>query len=528
MHTAAIPAAGLTVLLGLASYGALAVAGIETLTVNSTADSTGPGTLRQAIVDANNSVADEVHVVFDLSANAVISVMSDLGVIQHDNIRFVPAGPDRNITIDGNGTARLLVHAAGSDGTIHVSDLILRDGRFDGTGGSGGGGACLFTQGSVVLVDVTFTQCTAINASGGALRASSGASISGSRFINNRVFHDGTEGGTDGGGAHIEGTSCTITDTLFLDNSVLTQLSGQTGRSGGALRASCTEMTIEHSIFQGNLAESRGGGAILWLTGSGATATIHDNLFRDNRATIGGDPLFGPEGGALYIQSIDDSQSVQLLRNSFQGNQADVRAAALRVSTVSQIELIGNVFIENEIIDNAFGDASVNLFGNSSNPVTAALDFNTFTANHEWTRLLQTENSAHVEISRLHGNIFDQRHPGLSACAVQGGGPLSAQSGQFNVVTDESCTQGIEGGSVLNTDTDLTAPVSRPDRTLIYPKAESPAIDLITDESQVGCSGTTDLGGTVRPLDGDGDDIARCDAGALERNVWLFTDRFES
>jgi CSLREA domain-containing protein len=101
------------------------------------------------------------------------------------------------------------------------------------------------------------------------------------------------------------------------------------------------------------------------------------------------------------------------------------------------------------------------------------------------------------------------------ACAGLG----ATVSNGFNVEAGNSC--GLAGtGDVVNTDALLGPLQTNGGGTLTHALAAgSPAIDRVTGT----CGVTTDQRGFTRPLDGDGDTVARCDAGAYEYDPTVVT-----
>ena len=144
---------------------------MATFTVSNTADS-GPGSLRQAILDANGG-ADTI--VFGLPDNSTIVLADDLPQI------------DGDLTIDGSGVEGLTISGAGlyrvfwaNSGDIEIRDLTIADGLAQGGnggnggiasegGGSGGGGAGLGGGLFVDVAAVTLVRVTLVdnNATGG-------------------------------------------------------------------------------------------------------------------------------------------------------------------------------------------------------------------------------------------------------------------------------------------------------------------------------------------------------------------------
>lgn len=507
----------LTAVLSLLAISAQAGGTIHTFVVNSTADTQTAGTLRQAILDANNSAATDVDIDINLPDGSEILLSSDLPTISHPNVTIANLQPLQQITIDGGGSYRLL-RQVGLNPMISVSDIEFRSGWMDATDGTEGG-ACLFTQGRALVYRARFFNCQTRNGSGAAIHARASLLVEDSQLDDNTVFQDNTLPVSRGGAVYCTGTFCDIRGSSFSDNRVNVQLIGQTERGGGAAHLDAEQISIQDSQFLSNRGLGRGGALYLVPTQPGSSVDISGSLFRENE---------GGEGGALYVDG-NNTESLTIEKSSFERNVATLRGPALVAVTVPQVHLDGNVFYLQESANTAVVWGTVYVFGNSSGSSTVTLDFNTFVGEDERSFLFEANEggaSSDVVVARMHANVFDQRAQ-RAACREESA-QLEPQAGQFNVVTDDSCTGTIEADSLINTDPLLNEAVSLVNHTLVYPKKDSPTVDFVTDESLVNCSGTSDLGGTIRPLDGDNDGLAQCDAGALERNVWIFRDRFEN
>ncbi len=140
--------------------------------VSSTNDS-GPGTLRQALIDANAAAGADI-ITFNLQSGSTILLASPLPPIYDD---LLLAGPGaEQLTLSGNNQFRIFTIL---NGTVTISGLTLRDGKAQGgvggattaAGGGGGGaglgGALLVDAGTVSLIDVSFEGNQAIGGAGG-------------------------------------------------------------------------------------------------------------------------------------------------------------------------------------------------------------------------------------------------------------------------------------------------------------------------------------------------------------------------
>lgn len=205
---------------------------MATFTVINTNDA-GPGSLRQAIVDANGNSEPDL-ILFAVAGT--ITLGSPLPTITED---LVIAGPGAAfLTVNGNGTGPVLFIESGI--TVLVQDLTIRNGF---TPGNGGG---FYNRGNLTLIRTRLSQNRAT--AGGAVWSDLGS-------------------------------------TLSIQDSTLEQ---NIAEFGGALDSAGTTL-VGRSRFTGNTAEL--GGAIV-ITELGASGDIRDSVFFGNTATSLGGALF--------------------------------------------------------------------------------------------------------------------------------------------------------------------------------------------------------------------------------------------
>lgn len=143
------------------------------MTVTNLNDS-GPGSLRQAILNANSNPGADV-IVFPPGLNGTIALQSQLPAIT-DDLTIRGSGAEL-ITVSGQNQHRIF---RVNSGTVRISGLTLRNGRSlgnsgansqdcggGGGGGAGAGGALLVMGGSVFVDDVAFIDNEARGGNGG-------------------------------------------------------------------------------------------------------------------------------------------------------------------------------------------------------------------------------------------------------------------------------------------------------------------------------------------------------------------------
>ena len=255
---------------------------LSTLTVTTLADA-GPGSLRQAVADANAAPGlDTVR--FAGGLTGTITLTSGSIAVTDDVEINGPGG--RGVTVSGNNASRVFTTGAGADAAI--SRLTLANGRSDspvlGAVPIFAGGAILNAGGRLTLDRTVFNNNTAAPAAGfptSLLPAAAGGAV-----------------------AVLAGGSLEVARCAFSGNSA----AGFSLGTGGAIATdNGVTLDVEGSTFSGNSASavlgtnplnallgSGFGGAI--TVGSGGTAVISRTAFTGNSATGGSGP--GLSGGA--------------------------------------------------------------------------------------------------------------------------------------------------------------------------------------------------------------------------------------
>jgi hypothetical protein len=291
-------------------------AGAATIVVNSLADPGAKGicALRDAITAANTKTAtngctagtgkDTIR----FSVTGTITLASTLPQITDSRLTINgPTSP--GITIDGGskglGTGVQVMQVA-SGATLELRNLTIAHGFAEPKGGG------IFNQGTLLVVNSTFSNNTAFQGSspglfscqGGAIYnngtltvtdssftgnatqentpdSSLGGAISNagtlrvvkSTFSDNRAF-GGVSSTGNGGGIYNNGT-LTVTKSTFSDNDA-------PGNGGGISNSGV--LTVRDSIFSGNFTGIFGGGGI----SNDGTLTVTNSTFSDNTSGMGG------------------------------------------------------------------------------------------------------------------------------------------------------------------------------------------------------------------------------------------------
>ncbi|MCP5487287.1 MAG: right-handed parallel beta-helix repeat-containing protein [Verrucomicrobia bacterium] len=279
--------------------------------VTTFADS-GPGSFRQALMDANNHAGPDILVLDPGLAGQVLKPTTDLPPITGETTIQAPEG----FVLSGNNTRRpLTINAPGQEVTL--INLILEDGSADDGAGilhidgtlnlrrciirdctaTGDGGGLAVQAGVVNVEDCRFTGNHADGSGGGIVRLGGDLNV-------DRALLDGNTAGVSGGGGYCaEGVfgqpsqSSDYRNTTFCNNSA--PLGGGFRRDssqGSADLSFCTIVENTASTSGGGISAALGDltavNCIVSLNTAPAVTNAENISAIDN--FIGGDPQLGP------------------------------------------------------------------------------------------------------------------------------------------------------------------------------------------------------------------------------------------
>jgi autotransporter-associated beta strand protein len=156
-------------------YADYSEAALQTVTTSADA---GPGSLRQAVINANADMAGNVGINFNLPVNSTILLLTPLPLLQTHS----------PLNMDGTGSPNLTINGASNNvpvffvfsGVVNISSptsLTLTGSSIGGAGGSGlypggggmgaGGAAFVNTGATLSLSNVIATGCSAVGGAGG-------------------------------------------------------------------------------------------------------------------------------------------------------------------------------------------------------------------------------------------------------------------------------------------------------------------------------------------------------------------------
>ena len=447
---------------------------LSTVTVLNLADS-GPGSLRQAVLDANaNPGADAIGFADGLSGSIVLTggQLSIAGDLHID-------GPGAELlTVSGNDASRIFRINNGV--SVSIEGLTIAHGRGVGQGGGIFNAGTLTVSNSVLSDNAVVgvagaTLGAVVDAFGGGIFNAGALAVRSSRFLDNHsVGADGTAGSIGSsalggaimsGGSPIVPATATVIQSTFVGNQAV----------GGAAGTGASRAGI--------------GGAIMNATGS---FDVSQSLFRDNQAVGGlenGIPGgFGAgSGGAI-------------------GNVARAGNAVLSVShcTLTDNRAVGGATGTGVVAQDGRGGAIASfLFGGLPQPVTvgatARIDHSTLFANQAIGGAGTIGGSGQGGgIANLLGSAVDVSDSVIFFNRAIGGAGESGDGGSG------------QGGGIFNGG---TSPVGAPSLTL-----ERSLVAHNSAEGATGSGGDTGIG------QGGGLYIAPGGLAATDRWTLIFTN----
>ncbi|MGD1702881.1 DUF4347 domain-containing protein [Dapis sp. BLCC M229] len=543
---------------------------LGTIIVTNNNDS-GPGSLRQAIADANSGDTIE----FDSSlTNQTITLTS--GQLEIDKDLTLDGGNAPNLTISGNNSSRIIDYQVIPNfdllpenpdlktEPLIIKNLTFADGKTTEIGKSGAGGAIrteIYTE--LIVENSTFINNTVSGRGGGAIYSgyNSKATIINSKFDNNdssQAIENSEKLGEHGGGAILiwSESELTIQESEFTNNK---------GTTGGAINNLLSQLTVENSIFKNNDSTAgsagfeNGHGGAIYTDGaslndstSSGTIRISNSLFEGNKAA--------GEGGALFLFGYPPDEIIvensTIINNyvieGFKGYSigGGIRAGNAEF-TLTNSTLANNLALTQGgglwVGENATSTVINSTFSNNA-AFPAQLDSNqqpivdsdgNYVLDEEYdiTRAIGGAMTLFVPTT-ITNSTFANNHAGWWGGAFTGDRPTTTTNSiyynntsgnPFNQANQTANQLNDGGGNIqypdqANTnDTKITANITVADPllgelqevngVLVHPLLSgSPAIDAGVNTD----APTTDQLGNTRPVDGDRNGSENADIGAVE------------
>ncbi len=217
----------------------------STFTVSNLEDN-GVGSLRQAVIDANDNPGDDI-ISFSSELTGTIRLVTGQLTIT-DSVTINGSGANK-IAISGNNSTRIFQIKPGSTRTVNLNGLTLKEGH-DKTGN--GGGAIITESGTITISGCVIINNTANSGGGGGGLRKFGSGVV--TIINTLIFHnsalDEFQQG-DGGGIRNDKGKLTLINSTVSDN---------TAATGGGIASNEGILEINNCTITGNSAIHFGGG----------------------------------------------------------------------------------------------------------------------------------------------------------------------------------------------------------------------------------------------------------------------------
>jgi len=244
-------------------------------------DPSGTGSLSAVIADPTTHDNDIVDLTPLKLVCSVITLSSPLDVHQ-DNL-FLQGPGAKYLTIDGGDQLQPIRHDGA--GTLALEDLTVANGYYSGSLKPFGG--CIYSKGSVALIDSVVSHCT-VGATASTAALGGGIYTQGDLHLLNSEIKDGRavsvfNADALGGGAYVRGTLTALYSTIR-DSSAAVLVQGNAHAYAGAA-AALGNVDIENSTISGNRSELKG--ALVLAGGPAAAATIIDSTVSENAGTAG-------------------------------------------------------------------------------------------------------------------------------------------------------------------------------------------------------------------------------------------------
>lgn len=283
----------------------------------------GEGSLRNAMKEV---VSGDI---IDLTALTCSTITVTSGALSAFVADLVLRGPgEQLLAIDAGHNSSSIYHFGA--GTLEASGLTFRNGRYDGNQGTGG---CVYSQGNVLLRDVTVHGCelsapSGVKASGGGVYALGNFTLIDGTIYDN--IASSTSLGAFGGGVAAHG-NVEVQRSSFHGNTVVS--AGNIPAYGGAL-ASMGDVTLNASTFTGNHASIAGALALYGAPGGFPTTIVN--------CTISGNTATDTAGGGFFQQPIQVSNST-IASNHSEGTGGIGGFLSLAAVDLQSTILAGNV-----------------------------------------------------------------------------------------------------------------------------------------------------------------------------------------
>ena len=360
----------------------------------------GPGSLRQAILDGNDCAVSNT-ILFAPSAYGTITLTSGELVVSSDLNIYGPGAT--NVTVNGNyPNVTNRVFAIDGSLTVTIAGLTVSNG-FDNSNLTPEGGGIFNPQGNL-----TVSNCT---------------------VVGNMIGSSAPE--SDGGGIYDQGT-LTLVNSLVIGNS----FTGH-GFGGGIYVDVSGNLTVLNSTICSNVAGSSGSGG--GIHNNGGTVEILNSSVVGNHADFDGGGIGNDSGGSATV-----------LNSTINGNSAELGGGIYNADAFSGTTstlTIGSTILENTA---SIGDPNIETVGNGGTAITISLGYNMATDNGSGAL---TNSTDLTNTNAMLGPLADNGGPTYTCALLCGSPAIDAGTNFSGSATDQRglprtvVTSGIVNGS---------------------------------------------------------------------------------
>jgi len=330
----------------------------------------GAGSLRQAIIDANNALGADT-IVFDAPFQASPHTITFLTASPQINQQLTITGPGASLlTVTRSGVVTPATHVFNSfatsltmtgmtvtggnvtadGGGLSISGVtpnVLLDGMiFTGNTSTGNGGAISLTNSSTLIVrNSVISNNTAGVLGGGIFFFQNGSLVIENSTISGNIANGTSGHDATGGGIYFDGTALAspppgfMASTLLIKNSTFNNNNATHSGAGIAIDTFAGTLLVQNTTITGNTAGTSGGG-ISQNDGAGSIL-LQDSTVAGNTAN----GIAAGTGGGGVARVSTDLGSISLENSVVSGNNnslaPDIRASAF-TTTNANFSAIGN------------------------------------------------------------------------------------------------------------------------------------------------------------------------------------------
>lgn len=325
---------------------------MSTFTVLNTNDS-GPGSLRQAIIDANSN-PDTSTINFDAGVTGTIELLTVLPTISQ-SVTINGPGPGA-LTITRNSATQFRIFNIASNITVNISGLTITNGV------ANLGGAINVNPNTVCnLTDLVLTGNTGDSGGGAAIYLSGSTGT----FTNLLIYENNAINNGSGGGIAISGSTCTLEECIIRDNTA-------DAFGGGIYMIDNSLCNINNCVINDNNSDAGGGIGIFALTNSGTYNITKCSVYNNTASVVGGGIRINRDPGQNIIVNIKYS-SIYNNTSANTNNLFSVASTTLisnstitqgQTGNVASISLSNTTNIVNTTIHNANNNETLQITGN--------------------------------------------------------------------------------------------------------------------------------------------------------------------